>query len=67
MQTEIARHGPMIRRIGLSDCGLQRCQALRKYEVKGRVWKTVAPWMSYALRQGQRERKGRQRHAGAGL
>jgi hypothetical protein len=49
MQTESVRHGPMIRSIGLSDCGLQRCKALRKYEVKVRVWKTVAPWMSYAL------------------
>jgi hypothetical protein len=43
----------MIRCIGLSDGGLRCCHVLRKYEVKGRVRKAVAAWVSYALRQGQ--------------
>jgi hypothetical protein len=53
MQTEISRHEPMIRGIGLSDAGMQPRQVLREDKVKGRVWKTVAAWVSYALRQGQ--------------
>ena len=43
----------MIRGIGLSDAGMQPRQVLREDKVKGRVWKTVAAWVSYALRQGQ--------------
>ena len=33
--------------------GLRRRQALRKYEVKGRVRKAVTPWVSYSFRQRQ--------------
>jgi hypothetical protein len=40
MQTEIARHEPMIRGIGLSDDGMKPRQVLRKYE-EGGVRKAV--------------------------
>ena len=40
----------MIRCIRPSDRGLQGSQALRKYEVKGGVRKTVIPWVSYSFR-----------------
>jgi len=50
MQPEIARHGPMIRCIGLSNGGLQRHKALRKYEVKGGVRKAVSPRVGYSFR-----------------
>ena len=53
MQMKIARHGPMIRSIGLNDRRLRSRQPFRKYEVKGRVWKAMSAWVSYALRQGQ--------------
>jgi hypothetical protein len=41
MQSESARHRPMIRCIGLSDAGLQRHEVLRKYEVKGGIGKAL--------------------------
>ncbi len=53
MQTEIARHRPMIRFIGLSDRGLRCHQVLRKDKVKGRVRKTVTPRVSYSFRQSK--------------
>ena len=50
VQTEIARHGPMIRCVRVSDGRPRRRQALRKYEVKGGVRKAVSPWVSYSFR-----------------
>jgi len=50
MQTEIARHGPMIRCICLSDGGLQPRGYENGFKVKGRVRKAVSPWMGYSLR-----------------
>ena len=50
MQMAVARHRPMIRCISLSDGRLRRRQALRKYEVKGRVRKAMSPRVSYSFR-----------------
>jgi hypothetical protein len=54
MQTEIARHGQMIRCVGLGDGALRCRQVLCKYEVKGRVRKAVTPRMSHASGQNIR-------------
>jgi hypothetical protein len=46
VQTKIPRHGPMIRRVRLSDGRLRRRQALRKYVVKGGIRKTMSARVS---------------------
>ena len=50
VQTKIPRHGPMIRRVRVSDGRLRRRQALRKHVVKRGIRKTMSPRVGHAFR-----------------